>query len=113
MAYITAQELNEIANITGDDVNFDAIIIRAQKELETRLGDTFTVADSDFILIKRALAFLTAYYIRLERKENEYAKEELKEYERLVKILAMDNTPEKQEYWEPSLKVINQEDLVS
>lgn len=113
MSYITAQNLEEITNITATDVNLDAIITRAQKELETRLGDTFTNADSDYILIQRALAFLTAYYIRLERKEVEYAKEELKEYERLIKILAQDNEPDKQEYWEPSLKVINQEDLTS
>ena len=113
MSYITAQELNEIAGITGDDINFDAIITRAQKELDTRLGKTFAGTETNYILIKRALAFLTAYYVRLERKEIEYAKETIKEYDRLIKILAMDNEPEKQEYWEPTMKFVNQQDLVS
>lgn len=110
--YIT---MSEMVRLTGLDVNsvgsFTDYITDAQVEFERRCNRTFDGTETDYKVAQRALAFLVAYYIRLHRQETEYAESELKEYNRLLKMIMIDKTPEKQSFWDPEIQSITQEDM--
>lgn len=110
--YITMTEMTTFTGLSDEDVElFSTYITDAQVEFERRCLRTFDGTESDYKMAQRALAFLTAYYIRLHRQEIEYAKEMLKEYERLLKAIMIDKTPDKQSFWQPTIQTITQEDM--
>lgn len=101
--------------LTGLDIDsvadYSGYISRAQKEFELRTQRVFDGEEDDYQLAQRAVAFLTAYYIRLHRQEVEFAKTELIEYHRLIKHLMLDVVPEKQIFWQPVINSVEQSDL--
>lgn len=97
--------------IDGDVDSFDSYITEATKEFEMRVNRVFSDDEDDYKLAQRAVSFLTAYYIRMHRQEIEYAKALLEEYHRLLKLLIRDMTPDTQNYWEPQIEAVTQEDL--
>lgn len=89
--YITPAELKEIAGVSIEDTkNILTKISDAQTELELQLRKTFEGTENDYKLVQRALAFLTAYYIRLQKKEIDYAERMLTSYVRIVDTLKED-----------------------
>ena len=109
--YITMTDMIDITGVEPDIVsNFDDYITKAQTEFELRVR-TFTGEENDYDIAKRAVAFLTEYYIRRYKKEIEYAKVALEEYLRLVKELNADITPETENYFDPNYVSITQDDL--
>jgi len=110
--YITITEMTTFTGLSEEDVDlFSTYITEAQTEFEIRVGKSYTGTENDYKLVQRAVAFLTAYYIRLHRQELEYGKEILKEYHRLIKMIMHDATPDKQSFWEPQVQAITQEDM--
>lgn len=110
--YITMTDMTTFTGLSEDDVElFGTYITEAQLEFTIRTGKTYDGTENNYKMVQRAVAFLTAYYIRIHRQEIEYGKEILKEYDRLIKMIMMDNTPESQAYWSPVIQSITQEDM--
>lgn len=110
--YITITEMTAFTGLSEEDVDlFDTYITEAQLEFTIRVGKEYTGAENDYKLVQRAVAFLTAYYIRIHRQEVEYSKEIMTEYNRLIKMIMRDNTPETQAFWTPVIKSITQENI--
>lgn len=110
--YITMSEMIEMTGLDIDAVDsFTSYITNAQVEFERRCLRTFDGTEDDYSIAQRALAFLVAYYIRLHRQETEYAEAELKEYNRLLKLVMIDKTPDRQSFWEPQVQTITQDDM--
>jgi len=104
--YISITEMIAFTGLSEEDVElFDTYITEAQLEFTIRTGKEYDGTENNYKMVQRAVAFLTAYYIRVHRQELEYAKEILKEYDRLIKMIMRDTTPENQTYWSPVIPV--------
>ena len=111
---ITTTELTENTGIDLENTSMTFIntqIINAQDEIERRTSRTLVASDSDILTIKRAISFLTSYYIRVNRKEITMAKADLANYYRELKEFHGDVTPKTRSSWRPKISVLNDEDL--
>ena len=109
--YITMTEMVDFTGIHQDEVGlFDKYIEHAQEEFEGKVW-TFDGTETNYKRAQRAVAFLTAYYIRRSKKEVEFAKTDLEEYNRIVKGILGDATPESTTHFHGYMTSITQGDL--
>jgi len=107
----------DVEDYTGIDLINEEIskvntaITNAKTEIQNRTSRTFADTDSDIITIRRAVSFLTAFYIRTKNKEIEMAKTDLGNYHREFKEFHGDITPETKSIFRPKLGVVTNADL--
>lgn len=109
--YITMTEMVEFTGINPDEIDlFDNYITNAQAEFEGKVW-SFDGTETNYKTAQRAVAFLTAYYIRKFKHETEFAKTDLEEYLRLINSILGDATPESTTYFHGYVTSLNQGDL--
>lgn len=86
-------------------------ITNATTEVQNRTDRTFSDTDSDIITIRRAVSFLTSFYVRTKNKEIELAKTDLSNYHRELKEFHGDITPETKSIFRPKISVVTNENL--
>jgi len=102
--YITAQEFTSITGITGEEIGEigsdgairDARITESQVQFETELNRSFSGTEDDYTLAQRAVAYLAAHNVWLQKvqfvpttsAEMRYNQSPyIMEYRRVMKIL--------------------------
>lgn len=89
--YIDHNMLEQITNLgierIDSHINVSAFMSQAQKEFEYEVGRTFNGSETDYNIAQRAVAYLTAYYIRKMREEIDYAESNLRDYKRYLNML--------------------------
>ena len=107
----------DLEDITGYDISqSDITLINSQlttatSQLQNRVNRTFIDTDSDVLTLKRAVAFLASYYLRIRNKELELAKSDLANYYREVKEFHIDVEPEKRRSFNPKISVLTNDGL--
>ena len=109
--------ITELERMTGIDLtnknlnDINTNINEAQSELERKTSRTFSATDSDINTVKRAIAFLTEFYIRTTNRENDQAKTALSNYYREVTEFHNDPTPNLRRSTKFRVSVITNEGL--
>jgi len=113
MALIDMTKVLRYSSLQKEDVEgFNYYIDDAQQCFFKDIRRTFNGTEDDILLAKRAIAILTAYYIRRHRGEIDYAKVELEEYDRMLKKFIYDaDKKTSYHYFQPRISVVTQEDI--
>ncbi len=100
-------------DLEGEDINKVAsFITKATTEVQNRTSREFDDDDSDITTVKRAISFLTSYYIRRKNKESSMAKMDLADYYRELKEFHGDITPKERNAWTPKISVLTNTEML-